>query len=73
MKKDHYVFPVVLTYAEDGISSEFSDLPGCLPCAHTTGEALQALKRPWLSTCGVWSGMKIISEVPRGNRKIGRP
>jgi hypothetical protein len=33
---DKYIFPAILTYADDGISIEFPDLPGCLPCAHTT-------------------------------------
>jgi predicted RNase H-like HicB family nuclease len=37
--RDTYVYPAVLSYAEDGISIEFPDLPGCLPCAHTTEEA----------------------------------
>jgi predicted RNase H-like HicB family nuclease len=37
--KDIYIYPAVLAYAEDGISIEFPDLPGCLPCAHTTEEA----------------------------------
>lgn len=41
MKKDTYVFPAVLDFAEDGISIEFPDLPGCLPCAHTQEEALK--------------------------------
>jgi predicted RNase H-like HicB family nuclease len=37
--KDIYVYPAVLSYAEDGISIEFPDLPGCLPCAGSTEEA----------------------------------
>jgi predicted RNase H-like HicB family nuclease len=37
--KDIYIYPAILSYAEDGISIEFPDLPGCLPCAHTTEEA----------------------------------
>ena len=41
MGPDRYIFPAVLTYAEDGISIEFPDLPGCLPCAGSTEEALQ--------------------------------
>lgn len=42
--KDRYSFVAVLTYADDGISIEFPDLPGCLPCAETTEEALANAK-----------------------------
>lgn len=35
-----YIFPAIFNYAEDGISIEFPDLPGCLSCADTTEEAL---------------------------------
>ena len=38
--QDNYIFPAVFNYADDGISIEFPDLPGCLPCAFSTGEAL---------------------------------
>lgn len=31
--KDTYVFPAVFDFADDGISIEFPDLPGCCPCA----------------------------------------
>jgi len=41
---DKYIFPAILTYADDGISIEFPDLPGCLPCAHTTEEAIRNAK-----------------------------
>lgn len=44
MKKDHYVYPAVFDYADDGISIEFPDLPGCLPCARTTEEAINNAK-----------------------------
>ncbi len=37
--KDHYIYPAIFDYADDGISMEFPDLPGCLPCATTTTEA----------------------------------
>lgn len=39
--KDRYSFIVVFDVAEDGISIEFPDLPGCLPCADTMEEALK--------------------------------
>lgn len=38
--KDTYVYPAVLTYDSDGISIEFPNLPGCLPCAQTEDEAI---------------------------------
>ncbi len=44
MKKDYYVFPAVFTSADDGISIEFPDLPGCLPCAHSIEEAVYNAK-----------------------------
>lgn len=44
MLKDKYIFPAIFDYAEDGISIEFPDLPGCLPCADTTEEALKNAK-----------------------------
>lgn len=44
MVKDIYVFPAIFDYAEDGISIEFPDLPGCLPCAKTTDEAIKNAK-----------------------------
>jgi len=42
--KDNYIYPAILTYADDGISIEFPDLPGCLPCADTTEEAFRNAK-----------------------------
>ena len=39
-KKDRYVYPAIFNYAEDGISVSFTDLPGCLTCAHDTETAL---------------------------------
>lgn len=44
MKKDYYVYPAIFDYAKDGISIEFPDLPGCLPCAQTTEEAIKNAK-----------------------------
>ncbi|MFM1538909.1 type II toxin-antitoxin system HicB family antitoxin [Helcococcus bovis] len=40
MLKDKYVYPAIFDYADDGISIEFPDLPGCLSCADTDEEAL---------------------------------
>lgn len=39
--KDRYAYLAVLTFEDDGISIEFPDLPGCLPCADTEEEALR--------------------------------
>ena len=42
--KNTYIYPAILTYVDDGISIEFPDLPGCLPCADTTQEAVRNAK-----------------------------
>lgn len=42
--KDRYFFPAIFDVAEDGISVEFPDLPGCLPCGHTVEEAIKNAK-----------------------------
>lgn len=44
MKKDRYIYPAIFDYADDGISIEFPDLPGCLPCAQSTEEAFTNAK-----------------------------
>lgn len=43
-QKDKYIYPAIFTYADDGISIEFPDLPGCLPCADSTDEAFKNAK-----------------------------
>ena len=35
----YYAYPALFHYASDGISIEFPDLPGCLPCAVTEDKA----------------------------------
>ncbi len=42
--KDNYMFPAIFDYAEDGISIEFPDLPGCLSSASNDEEALYNAK-----------------------------
>lgn len=42
--KDEYVFPAIFYYDKDGISIEFPDLPGCMPCAQSTEEAVKNAK-----------------------------
>ena len=44
MEKSYYVYPAVFHYADDGISIEFPDLPGCLPCAETEAKAFTNAK-----------------------------
>lgn len=44
MDKKYYSFPAFFYYDEDGISIEFPDLPGCLPCATTSAEAFHNAK-----------------------------
>ncbi len=41
MKKDHYIYPAVFDYADDGISISFPDLPGCFSCADSDEEAIK--------------------------------
>lgn len=42
--KNMYTFPAFFYFEEDGISIEFPDLPGCLPCAHGQEEAFRNAK-----------------------------
>ena len=42
--KTKHKYPAIFTYAEDGISIEFPDLPGCITCADTEEEAIQMAK-----------------------------
>ena len=44
MARDRYIYPAIFTYAEDGISVEFPDLPGCFTCGDTDAEALRMAK-----------------------------
>ena len=44
MPNDRYIYPAIFDYADDGISIEFPDLPGCLPSAHTTEDAFKNAK-----------------------------
>lgn len=38
--KDSYSFISILSIEDDGVSIEFPDLPGCLPCADNLDEAV---------------------------------
>jgi len=44
MAKDRYIYPAIFDYAEDGISVEFPDLPGCYTCGDSDEEALRRAK-----------------------------
>lgn len=39
-KKERYIYPAVLDFADDGITIDFPDLPGCMPCAENIEQAL---------------------------------
>lgn len=42
--KTCYTYPAFFYFDEDGITIEFPDLPGCLPCAQTQEEAFRNAK-----------------------------
>jgi predicted RNase H-like HicB family nuclease len=39
--RDRYIFPAVFSYADDGISVSFPDLPGCYTCGGSDEEAIR--------------------------------
>lgn len=39
--RDRYLFPAVFSYAADGISVSFPDLPGCITCGGDDEEAVR--------------------------------
>lgn len=60
--KDTYIFPAIFNYADDGISIEFPDLPGCLSCADTTEEAFKDAKEAM--GLHLWGMEKDNEEIP---------
>lgn len=42
--KSNFIYPAFFYFDDDGISIEFPDLPGCLPCAHSQDEAFRNAK-----------------------------
>lgn len=44
MYPNFYAYPAFFYYDDDGISIEFPDLPGCLPCARSSEEAFRNAK-----------------------------
>ena len=57
-----YNFIAIFDYADDGISIEFPDLPGCYPCADTTEEAIQNSKEAM--GLHLWSVEKDGDKIP---------
>lgn len=43
-KKDFAVYPAVFSFADDGITITFPDLPGCISCADNQEEAVYMAK-----------------------------
>ncbi len=44
MFNDHYTYPAIFSYDEDGISVEFPDLPGCFTCSEDSNSAISMAK-----------------------------
>lgn len=59
--KDKYVYPAIFYYADDVISVEFPDLPGCLTYGDTEEEALLMARE----VLGLW-----MESVERDNEDI---
>jgi len=57
-----YNFIAIFDYADDGISIDFPDLPGCYPWADTTDEAIQNAKEAM--GLHLWSMEKDGDEIP---------
>ena len=72
MENNIYIYPAIFDYADDGISVEFPDLPGCLTCGFSDEEALYMAKdamEGWLlfsSDCNE----KIPTPTPLKNIKL---
>ena len=61
--KDNYIFPAVFDFSNDGISIEFPDLPGCLPCADDIETAAANAKEAMqLHLYGMESDNEVIPE-----------
>ena len=65
MKRNKYAFIAVFTYEENGISIEFPDLPGCLPCTDSIDSELaveNAKEAMGLHLCGMMYDGEAIPE-----------
>jgi predicted RNase H-like HicB family nuclease len=66
--RDRYIFPAVFSYAEDGISVSFPDLPGCFTCGDTDEEAVQMAEEALgLHLLGMENDDDPIPEAHRGD------
>lgn len=65
-KKDVYVFPAIFSYADDGISISFPDLPGCFSCGWSDEEALR-MAREALGT-HLWAMEEDEDPIPEPTR-----
>lgn len=74
MYKDKYIFPAVFFMDNDGVSIEFPDLPGCLPCAKTPDEAfINAREALYLHLYGMeQDGDEIPEATPFTELEIGK-
>lgn len=61
--KNRYEFIAIFSYAEDGISITFPDLPGCYPCAANTEEAFKNAKEAL--GLHLWSMENDNDEIPK--------
>ena len=72
MLKERYIFPAIFNYDEDGISIEFPDLPGCLPCGKTLEEAMKNAKEALgLHIYGMEQDKEVIPEPTPANKLRG--
>jgi predicted RNase H-like HicB family nuclease len=44
MEQKTYKYWAIFSYADDGITVTFPDLPGCITCGNSTEEAIQMAK-----------------------------
>ncbi|WP_371811578.1 type II toxin-antitoxin system HicB family antitoxin [Sporosarcina sp. Te-1] len=44
VKKDRYIYPALFSYADDGITVTFPDVPGCITCGDNDEEAFAMAK-----------------------------
>ncbi|MGD8399466.1 MAG: type II toxin-antitoxin system HicB family antitoxin [Bacillota bacterium] len=52
--KERYIYPAIFTIDDDGITIDFPDLQGCLPCALNMEQAVKNAKEAMaLHLCGM--------------------
>jgi predicted RNase H-like HicB family nuclease/predicted RNA binding protein YcfA (HicA-like mRNA interferase family) len=66
--RDKYIFPAIFSYADDGISVSFPDLPGCFTCGDTDEEAVRMAEEALGSHLyGMEQDDDLIAEPSKGN------